>query len=53
MKSDAFHIYPTDGKVNNQRSNYPFGECANGTYLPSHGGVLPASMSECHWPMRL
>ena len=24
MKSDAFHIYPTDGKVNNQRSNYPF-----------------------------
>ncbi len=41
MKSDAFHIYPTDGKVNNQRSNYPFGECANGTYLPSHGGVRP------------
>ncbi len=30
MVSDAFHIYPTDGKVNGQRSNYPFGECANG-----------------------
>ena len=31
MKSDAFHVYPTDGKVNGQRSNYPFGECNNGT----------------------
>ncbi len=38
MYSDAFHIYPTDGKVNGQRSNDPFGECANGTTLPSHGG---------------
>ncbi len=35
MVSDAFHIYPTDGKVNGQRSNYPFGVCANGTYLSS------------------
>lgn len=33
MVSDAFHIVPTDGYVNNQRSNYPFGVCANGTYL--------------------
>ena len=31
--SDAYHLYPTDGYVNNQRSNYPFGECANGTRL--------------------
>jgi endonuclease I len=30
MVSDAFHIYPTDGKVNGQRSNFPFGEAANG-----------------------
>lgn len=30
MKSDAFHIYPTDGYVNNQRGNYPYGVCANG-----------------------
>ncbi|MDR1591503.1 MAG: endonuclease [Prevotellaceae bacterium] len=35
MYSDAFHVYPTDGKVNGQRSNYPFGECANGTSLGS------------------
>ncbi len=35
MKSDAFHVIPTDGKVNNQRSNYPFGECSGGTTLSS------------------
>ncbi|MCQ2345770.1 MAG: endonuclease [Paludibacteraceae bacterium] len=35
MKSDAFHVIPTDGKVNGQRSNYPLGECANGSYLNS------------------
>lgn len=39
MVSDAFHIYPTDGKVNGQRSNYPYGECANGTTLPANGNV--------------
>lgn len=41
MYSDAFHIYPTDGKVNGQRSNYPFGECANGTTVGSKGDVKP------------
>ncbi len=39
--SDAFHLYPTDGKVNGQRSNYPFGECAGGDYLASNGSVRP------------
>lgn len=39
MYSDAFHLYPTDGKVNGQRSNFPFGECANGTYLPPNGSA--------------
>ncbi len=39
MYSDAFHIYPTDGKVNGQRSNHPFGECANGTTLSAPGGI--------------
>lgn len=33
MVSDAFHVYPTDGKVNGQRSNYPFGECTGGKTL--------------------
>ena len=39
MYTDAFHLYPTDGRVNGQRSNYPFGECSGGSTLPSHGGV--------------
>lgn len=39
MKSDAFHVYPTDGKVNGQRSNHPYGECANGTTLPAPGNI--------------
>lgn len=34
MYSDAFHVYPTDGKVNGQRGNLPYGECANGTTCP-------------------
>ncbi len=37
--SDAFHLYPTDGKVNGQRSSFPYGECANGTRLPNNGTV--------------
>ena len=39
MYSDAFHIYPTDGKVNGQRGNYPYGECAGGTTLAGNGTV--------------
>lgn len=39
--SDAFHLYPTDGYVNNQRSNFPYGECANGKQVPSNGSVKP------------
>lgn len=31
MVSDAFHVIPTDGKVNGYRSNYPYGECNSGT----------------------
>ena len=31
MVSDAFHIYPTDTKANNNRSSFLYGECANGT----------------------
>ena len=39
MKADAFHVYPTDGKVNGIRSSFPFGECANGESMPSSGSV--------------
>ena len=33
MYTDLFHLYPTDIRVNSQRSNFPFGVCANGTRL--------------------
>lgn len=32
IKSDIVHVLPTDGYVNNRRSNFPFGEVANATY---------------------
>ena len=32
MYSDIFHLVPTDGYVNNRRSNYAFGEVQNATY---------------------
>ncbi|MGM9746720.1 MAG: endonuclease [Paludibacteraceae bacterium] len=31
QKGDRHHLFLTDGKVNNQRSSYPFGECSSGT----------------------
>ena len=45
MVSDAFHVYPTDGKVNGQRSNLQFGECANGTVLPGGKALGKAGQS--------
>ena len=33
MKSDLFHVYPTDARVNNFRSNYPYGETSNRSYI--------------------
>lgn len=32
MYHDLFHLYPTDGKVNGMRSNYPFGETTGENY---------------------
>ena len=43
MKNDAFQVYPTDGKVNGQRSNYPYGECTGGTTLSNGLGRLGQS----------
>lgn len=51
MKSDAFHVYPTDGKVNGQRSNFPYGECDGGTTLASNGNVKPlGKLGKCTFP---
>lgn len=51
MVSDAFHIYPTDGKVNGQRSNYPYGECSGGMSEPSNGSVKAlGKLGTCTFP---
>lgn len=36
MKADIVHVVPTDGYVNNRRSNYPFGETSNPTYTSNN-----------------
>ena len=40
MVSDAHHILPTDGKVNNQRNNYAFGRVDNPTWTSQNGSKL-------------
>lgn len=44
MKSDLVHVVPTDGYVNNRRSNYPFGE-NNGETWSSNGGFSKVGKS--------
>ena len=42
--SDIFNIVPTDGYVNNQRSNYPYGVCEGGTRLTNGQYVAKGRM---------
>lgn len=37
MYTDLFHLYPTDGLVNEYRSNYPFGEVGIASYTSNNG----------------
>lgn len=37
MNSDLFHLYPTDGYVNNMRGNLPFGEVGKANWTSSNG----------------
>ena len=37
MYTDLFHLYPTDGYVNNERGNLPFGETLNPSYSSANG----------------
>ena len=39
-KADLFHVYPTDGKVNGIRSNYPYGKVGTATYTSTNGSKL-------------
>lgn len=43
--SDLFHIYPTDGKVNGQRSNYPYGKVGTANWTSQNGGKLGNSIT--------
>lgn len=44
MKSDLHHVFPTDGFVNNKRSNFPFGEVSGSiSYSCDNGGKLGSS----------
>lgn len=46
MYTDLFHLYPTDGKVNGIRSNYPFGEVGTVTWTSANGSKLGV----CNYP---
>ena len=46
MKADAHQVIPTDGYVNNRRSNYPFGEVGTATYTSGNGSKL----GKCSYP---
>lgn len=39
-RSDLFHMYPTDGYVNNRRSNYPFGVVGSATWTSTNGSKV-------------
>lgn len=43
--SDLFHVYPTDGYVNNIRSNYPYGEVNIASWTSQNGSKLGSSAS--------
>jgi len=45
MVTDAFHIWPTDGKVNGMRSNYPFGEVDSPTWTSTNGSKLGPNLN--------
>lgn len=40
MVCDLHHVYPTDGKVNGMRSNYPHGNVSSATYTSGNGSKL-------------
>ena len=46
MNSDLFHIYPTDGWVNQKRASWPYGTVSAPTWTSDNGGKL----GPCTWP---
>jgi endonuclease I len=46
MYTDLFHIYPTDGWVNNKRGNLPYGETSDPSWTSTNGSMVgPSSVS--------
>ncbi|MGQ9847519.1 MAG: endonuclease [Bacteroidales bacterium] len=43
MYTDLFQVVPTDGYVNNKRSNYPYGNVANASWTSLNGSKLGTS----------
>ncbi len=46
LYTDLFHIYPTDGYVNNKRGNYSFGEVGNVSWTSDNG----SKTGTCNYP---
>ncbi|MFZ4622173.1 MAG: endonuclease [Bacteroidota bacterium] len=44
-RSDLFHMYPTDGYVNNRRSNYPYGDVGSASWTSLNGCKVGSSVS--------
>jgi endonuclease I len=40
MDSDLFHLYPTDGYVNNKRSNHPYGKVGSASWTSDNGSKV-------------
>jgi endonuclease I len=40
MSTDLFHIYPTDGWVNNKRGNMPYGETNSPSWTSTNGSMV-------------
>lgn len=43
QRSDAHHLIPTDGYVNNRRSSFPHGKVSNASWTSSNGSKLGSS----------
>ena len=44
MYTDLFHIYPTDGWVNNKRGNFPYGDVGSADYTSQNGSKTGLSI---------
>lgn len=46
MYTDLFHLYPTDGYVNGNRSNHPYGPVGSASFVSTNG----SKVGVCSWP---